>query len=488
MNPAKKISAGAVAVVLAASAGLPGITGSMLESRLNDQLENTAAKYNYSVASVSLDRGFYESSIEIELEGINLRELSRESLTINGMLSHNSLFGLPDLVTGDLDFTYSLYQEGIRLNLPGSIEGSISLNGNIAAVIATESMELPLDSAAQATMKLNPASAELTVSGQNDQQVVQIDLNSLSWDIFEHNQFVGAMSLAPSHIHFLPAVQQWSMTIPALTMVSEHFEDDQAVTLENINASGVQSSQNDLFSSRVELSTAGLTIPALSGSGTETIFEGMRMTSSMENISHLAISKLADVLQQAQLVNNEDAVFDSAKEFVLEVSQYSPKMALEDLTLKTANGELSFSFEIEGTEKAATVAQKLLESEEMTQEQEFATGIELLESINSATRITLSDELIDWGCEQVGQQMAFESGASPVQARLAGNMCKTVAKTGDFLSLACFEIEDPMQQYQCLSAVDQAKSVWVKNRTLELAFKDGKLQLNGATIELPVAM
>lgn len=486
MNPAQKIAAGAA--VVAVASGLPAITGYMLEKSINDQLEGTAGKYNYSVSSVSIDRSFKETNVDIILEGKNMRQLSKESLHISGTLKHGNIFNLPTATTADLDFTYYLYQEGIRLGLPGTAQGQISWNGNMDASLNTEALELPLDPAGITTMVLKPASADLMVRGGYDERKVKVNFDNLSWDINENNELMGIVSLASPRLNYFTETNQWNMSIPSLSIGLDDGNEIVPLTLAEIEVSGEQQSDNGLIQSTVSVDTGALTLPSMTRLQAENVVAGFTITSSVENVSETSISHLADLLQGINLPDNEEAITHSTKNFLLELTKNNPKVALDEFTLKTTSGNLSFSFDMEASEKISLLVEELVAMETVTPGQEDIFLMRMIEGLNTSARVTLSDDLLDWGCDRMGEQMAFEKGASPLQAQMVGSMCKTLAKSGDFLNVACMQAQNPIYQYQCVTAMNQAKTVWVEERSLELALKEGRLMLNGAALELPVSM
>ena len=484
MNPAKKIAAGAAIVVVAAATGLPAITGYLLENSIKEQLEGTAAQHNYSVSSVSVNRSFAETTVDVVLEGDNLRQLSRESLQIKGSLKHSHVFSLPMLASGDFDYTYFTYQEGNRTALPGTVKGSVDWHGNIQAELTAEGMELPLD--ASTTLTIHPASAAMGISGDYGKRMIQLDLDTLGWDIWEQGELLGAVSLKPSKLAYSNESRNWNLEIPSASFNVSGNDDAAPFSISDIRLVGHQYSENGLIQSNIDLETGAFVIPELEHLNDGKLIEGLKMTSSVENVSQGSISYLAELLQELNQSGDDQQIVGLATNFLVELSQNNPRFALDDFTIKTANGDISLAFNIAGSEVISTLFAELAELEYLTHEQEDEFLLRLAEGLNSSAKLTLSEEMLDWGCDRMGEQVAFEKGASELQARMVGSMCKTLAKSGDFLNLACLQAPNPLYQYQCSSTVDQAKKVWVTDRSLELTLAEGRLMFNGVALELPV--
>ena len=486
MNPAKKIAAGAAVIVVAAATGLPAVTGYMLENSIKEQLAGTAEQYNYSVSSVSVNRSFAETTVDIELEGDNLRQLSRESLHIKGALQHSGIFSLPTIAKGDFDYTYHIYQEGIRIALPGTVKGSINWQGNMQAELTAEGMELPLDATASATMTIHPITAAMSVAGKYGERKVKMDLDTLSWDIKDEGELAGSISLAPSQLAYSNKTRNWQLDIPSASLNIPDENGATPLSVADIKLVGHQYSEDGLIQSNISLETGAFHIPELAHLNDGNLIEGITLTSSIENISQISIKHLTELFQELNLSHNDELIAELAKNFLVELTQNHPRFALDDFTIKTANGSLGLAFNIESGEKVSKLIADLAELEYLSPEQESAFIYTLAQGVNSTTKITLSDEMLDWGCDRMGEQVAFDQGGSQLQAQMVGSVCKTLAKSGDFLNLACLQAPNPIYQYQCSNTVEQAKKVWVSDRSLELTLEEGKLMFNGAVLELPV--
>lgn len=486
MNPAKKIAAGAAFVAVAAATGLPAITGYMLENSIKEQLAGTAEQYNYSVSSVSVNRSFAKTTVDIALEGDNLRQLSRESLNITGTLKHTNIFSLPTVAKGDFDYTYHIYQEGIRLALPGTVRGSINWQGDMQAELTADSMELPLDATASATMTIHPITATMAVTGNYGERKVQLDLDTLSWDIIEDDELLGAISLAPSRLAYSNKTRDWTLEIPSLSLNVPDEDEATPLSIANIKMVGHQYSEEGLIQSNIHLETGAFHIPELAHLNDGRLVDGITLTSSIENVSQSSIKHLTELFQELNLTDNDELVVSLAKDFLVELTQHNPRFALDDITIKTVNGDISLAFHVASGEMIRSLIEDLVELESMTLEQQDGFMYLLASGLDSSARITLSDDILEWGCDRMGEQVAFNRGGSPLQGQLVGGMCKTLAKSGDFLDLACLQAPNPVYQHQCSNAVDQAKKVWVSDRSLELTLEEGKLMFNGAVLELPV--
>lgn len=486
MNPAKKIAAGVAVAVVAAATALPYITGYMLENSIKEQLNGTAEQYNYSVSSVSINRSFTETTIDIALEGDNLRQLSGESLLLKGTLQHSGIFSLPDIARGDFHYTWYIFQEGVRLALPGTVKGSVNWHGDIRAELTAEGMELPLDASARATMSIQPVTASMTVTGKYGERKVQLEPDTLSWDIKEQGKQLGTITLAPSKLTYCNETRNWSMDIPSTSLNIYDEKDSAFLTIEDIELSGHQYSEDGLIRSNISLETGAFQIPELAHLNDGQLIEGISLSSSIENISQSAIKSLTKMYQELNLPDNDERIEELAQDFLVKLTQNNPRFALDDFTIKTANGSVGLAFNIESGEQINKLVTDLAELEYMTEEQENVFLLLLAEGLTSSAKITLSDKMLDWTCDRVGEQVAFEQGSSPMQARLVGGMCKTLAKNGDFLNLACLQTQNPIYQYQCTNTVEQAKKVWISDRSLEFRLEGGKLMINDAILELPV--
>ena len=487
MSHAKKLVAGVAVIAIAAGATLPGVTGYILEKNIQDRLEQSAAKYDFSVSSIELNRSFGETDVEITLEGEGVRKLSQESLSISGSIQHNSVFALPALMTADLEFTYHTFQQGIQLGLPGAVLGTISWNGSVDAAINTDSLELPLDPMGVTTLILEPASGQLWIGDRNEPNVA-LDLSQLNWTLTDDGEQVMSVSVEPSKITVSSTGETWTMAAPSLSMnLSEH-QETADLTLQALNLTGQQTTENQMLNSQVSMSAGQLTIPALEPMKADKVIEGFTLSSSVENVTEDSISQLAILMKESNLLDNQEAVEKAAKEFLVDLSAGNPRFALDDFTLKTTNGDLGIAFAVEGTDQSRDVLNTIVEFQHLSREQEDELANQFMLGMNSSAKVTLSDDLVNWSCERVGEQVSIEQGASAAEAEFIGSMCKTMADSGEFLSVPCMEITDPKQQAQCMDTMSEVKVVWAESKTLEVAYKEGQLMLNGAIVELPAAM
>ena len=258
------------------------------------------------------------------------------------------------------------------------------------------------------------------------------------------------------------------------------------ISVEDIKLVGHQYSEDGLIQSNINLETGALPIPELAHLNDGKLIEGMTLTSSIENVSQSSIKYLTELFQELNLSDNDELIVELAKNFLVELTRNNPRFALDDMTIKTANGDISLGFHVASGEKISALITELAELEYLSHEKEDEFIFRLAEGLNSSAKITLSDEMLDWSCDRMGEQVAFDQGGSQLQARMVGSMCKTLAKSGDFLNLACLQTPNPIYQYQCSNTVDQAKKVWMSDRSLELTLEEGKLTFNGAVLELPV--
>ena len=118
----------------------------------------------------------------------------------------------------NFDYTYHIYQEGIRIALPGTVKGSINWQGEMQAELAAEGMELPLDALASATMAIHPVTANMSVTGNYGERKVELGLDQLDWDILEEGEVVGAISLAPSKLAYSNKTRNWKLEIPSVSL------------------------------------------------------------------------------------------------------------------------------------------------------------------------------------------------------------------------------------------------------------------------------
>ena len=161
-------------------------------------------------------------------------------------------------------------------------------------------------------------------------------------------------------------------------------------------------------------------------------------------------------------------------------------MALDNFTLKTTNGDLSVSFGLESTDKLSEALEPLVTATTLTPDQKQQLGQQLMASISSSASVRLTDDIIEWGCQQLGSSMAKEQGATPSEGEMMGNICRSLADSGDFLVMPCMDITNPQQQQQCVASMEEARAVWTEKKELNLAIKEGQFYLNGAAITFPV--
>ncbi len=485
MSKVKKLIAGSVVAIGAFGAAFPAITGVMLENSINERLEEVAEKYSFSVSSVEMARGFDATTVDIVFEGSGLKKIARESLIVTGVIKHSTIFNLPEIYTSDLDFTYSSVHHGVKIDLPGTIRGALNWDGSALADFSTDAFELPVDSAARATLLQAPVAGKLVVDVS---QGVVLDTEQLRWNISGQTQPVINATLDNVQVRVSPNAEHWAVSVPALSMTLKAPGYQQRLSIEDIAINGEEKVENNLLNTRVDFSAGQFSIPALANIKADKVIEGFSSSSSVENLSLEAITELISLIRAAELPDNTEATDSAAKKFMMELSKTNPRFALEDFTLKTSHGDISLSSEVAGTDRSRQLLKQLTESDGLSVEVMGKRSTEFLMALNSSLKVSLSDELLDWSCKRIGEQVVRERGGKAAEGKMIGSMCSSMAKSGEFLSMSCMTMQNTKKQAQCIDTMNQVKNSWVESNTLEVALKDGQLLLNNVVLDMPLTI
>ena len=499
MSKIKKIAAGtAITAVCAAVLGMPGLTGYILEHKIQNQLATTAEKYSFSVASVEVDRQFSDSTVNIVLKGKGLRALSQESVELTGTFKHSGLFDLPALVTGDLNFNYSINSSGLKIEIPGTAKGSLSWNGLINAEMQTADIDIPLDHSNAITAHVTPISWVIATDAATTERKLSVDLSEHNW-IFKDQSAVISYNVAPSNIMISDSGDAWSMTVPQATLSTLPYGSENRTVLFSLTDIGMSSEINStdgLMNGRSTLQTGPLVMPPLANINAANIITGINMTSSFGNLDESAIASIIGFVQQLSQLDQQTLAQPTSRKAIetamiqafQELSRENPHLAIDEFAIKTANGDISFSFDLKSNEQLTALLGQLLEMSEPDPTSQQKMNQQMMTAFSSSASLKLTDDLIDWSCQRIGENIAKKQGASPAEGQAMSTMCKSMADSGDFLVMPCMDIANAQQQSQCTTAMEEARRVWSESKELNLALDKGQLTLNGAPITLPTSI
>ena len=457
--------------------GMPALNGVILEGRLKNDLINLAEQHDYRVENLSVSRGYGSTDLELTLQGTGLRKLNGQALELNGTLDHGSLFSAPGMISGDLDVNYHAYEQGVRFSMPGTISGSMNLNGSVSARLTTEGIELPLDPGPVLTLQVDPAEGQLTSRRSG---TVAVDMEPLVWTVHENSVPLFRMAMNSPLVEFSTREQSWSMTASEVSYSMPSVSSDVLLVVDNFQAEGGQTTDNDQISSHMVMSTGLVTVPLLSGQGLDNLIEGVSIRSSVENLDRNLLERIPDLLGRGDA---EQAMsVDDASQWLLDLMSSQPRIAVDEVSVQTSKGRFAFAFDLAGTDKTTAFVEQLLDNPPQTQVEESLMTQAAMQSLSVSASVHLSDELLDWGCEYIPQQMVQEQGGRPAEAVFYRAVCQAMANTGDFLTAPCLQFRDSGEQMQCQNSMQQAKTVWQESRTLKMALEDGLLMLNGAEL------
>ena len=458
--------------------GMPALNGMILEGRLQNEFVNLAEQNDFHVESLSVERGYSSTELSVNLEGTGLRKVNGQGIVLSGSLQHGSLFSAPGIVSGDLDVSYHIYEQGVRIDMPGTITGTMSLNGSVDARITYEGFELPLDPGAQLTLDIAPSEGQLNVSRSGH---MVADMKPASWTLLESNEPLIRMDMSASTFEFNGSEQSWSMTIPEVSYTAPFVSTDVLMVVDQFLAEGQQFAEGEQLSSQVSLTTGPVSVPFLAEEGLDSLIEETRMRSRVENLDRAVIERIPELLGRGDSENTLSG--EEAAQWLVDVVATQPRMVLEELSVQTTKGRIALAFDMAGTEKTAEFVQRLIDNPPQNAIEEDLMTYEAMQSLAMSASVQLSDDLIEWGCEAIPQQMIKEQGGQPAEAGLYTAMCQAMANSGEFLTLSCLQFTDPQQQQQCLTSMQQARDVWVESKTLEMALEDGTIRLNGTDLK-----
>ena len=461
--------------------GMPVVNGFILEGRLANDLVSLAEQNDYVVEHLSIDRSYGQTELALTLQGAGLRKINGQSIELSGILNHGSIFSAPGRISGDLDINYYAYEQGVRFVMPGTLSGSLSLSGTVNASLTTEGIELPLDPGAVMTVRVDPVAGKLKAGRSG---VVAVDMEPLTWTVHENNKPMFRMAMNSPRVELSTREQSWSMTAPEVSYSLPSVSDDVLMVIDNFLAEGQQTTVDQQVSSRIDLTTGPVTMPLLTEQGLDNLVEAVAVRSSVENLDRTLMERIPELLGRGdaeQVMSVEDA-----SQWLIDLVASQPRLAIEELSVQTSKGRFALAFDLSGTEKTSDFIQELLANPPQNQMEESLMTYAAMQSLAVSASVNLSDELLDWGCEYVPQQIVQEQGGQPAEAVMYSAMCQAMVTSGDFLSVSCLQFEDARQQMQCLNNMKQAKTVWQDSKTLKMALEDGVLMLNGA--ELPSSL
>ena len=479
----KKILAGVAFIATAGAVALPAVNGMILEGRLRNHLQELASNNDYAIETLDIQRGFSATELAINLQGTGLRKVNGQSVEVSGTLDHASLFSLFELMSGELDIHYYSYEQGVRFSLPTKVSGSMTLNGSFTGHFSTEGLELPLDPGPVLTMQVEPASGIVTAPGSG--KPVTVDIDPVAWTVLEKNQPVSQFEISNARMEVLATEPQWQVHVPQL--VYSIPADDTAVVMRvsDVQAYGQQQTDGQNISSRVSFSTGSVDIPVLENTGLEGLIKGLTITSSVENLDRNLLERIPELIGR---IGVEPMSGEESAAWLVDLLGSQPKINLEELSVDTRQGKIALSMNLAGTEKTAGFAQQLLDNPPTTLVEESLMSLAALESIAASASVSLSDDLLDWGCDYLPRNYVEETGGKPAEALFYTGMCRVMADNGDFLSLSCLQFADNQQQTLCLDNMEQAKKNWRESKTLEVALKNGVLMLNGVELTSPTLL
>ncbi|KEQ13608.1 hypothetical protein GZ77_14920 [Endozoicomonas montiporae] len=456
---------------------MPALNGFLLEGRLNNDLIALAEQHDYRVESLEINRGYGSTELELSLQGTGLRKINGQSLELAGTLEHGNFFSVPGMISGDLDISYHAYEQGVRFTMPGTLSGSMNLNGSVSARLTTEGIELPLDPGAVLTLQVAPAAGQLT---SHRSGTIAVDMEPLMWTVTENSEPLFVMDMNSPVMEFSTRQQSWSMTAPEVSYSMPAVSSDVLLVVDNIQAEGRQTSDDDQVNSHFAVNTGPVQVPSLSEQGLDSLIEGVTVRSSVENLDRKLLERIPELLGRGdaeQLMSVHDA-----SQWLLDLVTSQPRVAVDELAVQTSKGSFAFAFDLAGTDKTRAFVQGLLDNPPQTLVEESLMAHAALQSMAMSASVHLSDDLLDWGCEFIPQQIVQEQGGQPAEAVLYSTLCNTMVNSGDFLTMSCLQFQEAEQQMQCLNSMQQAKGAWKESRTVKMALEDGQLLLNGVEL------
>ena len=327
------------------------------------------------------------------------------------------------------------------------------------------------------TLKVDPAAGELHSNRSGN---IAVEMEPLSWTVHENSEPLIRMAMNSPRIELSPQEQSWSMVASEVSYSLPSISDDVLMVVDNFVAEGEQKTEDQQLSSRLSLTTGAVTMPLLAEQGLDNLVEAVTISSRVENLDRNLLERIPELLGRGDA--EQSMSVDDASQWLIDLMVTQPRVAVEELSVQTSKGRIALAFDLAGTEKTTEFVQQLIANPPQTQVEESLMTYAAMQSLAMSASVNLSDDLLEWGCEYVPQQMVQEQGGQPAEAVLYSAMCQTMVNSGDFLTASCLQFQDSAQQMQCLNNMQQAKTEWQESKTLKMALEDGVLSLNGAEL------
>ncbi|MCL6270030.1 YdgA family protein [Sansalvadorimonas sp. 2012CJ34-2] len=441
---------------------LPGISGIVANNFVENDLKAMAESSSYSIAEMSLDRGFSSTQVSVVLQGEGLRELNQESIEITGELSHSGIAGFPEMVSGQFDVTVIQGRGKDRLELAGDIESSLSWLGREQVAVDMSPVIFPVDPESGSLVAIDEYRVSYD-SDNNQPDAYSLQLTDINLRVAEAGYEVATIDIAPSALKYSPASREWLLEAPELEMGVPN--EATRVTVENVTVGGSEKTVGGVASSEGFFETGKM---YLSPEG-ESLLESVKAKASLENIRVSALGELLKAIDGADAAGQK-----STQTAVIELLQDLPRYSLDELMVDTGHGSITMNFDVAATKNTAKVVQSLIDNPPQNEVQEYLAAQNVLNNVRSSARVKVTEELIGWGCDMVSAMQTQD----PVQLPMMAGACKGLVDGGHFLNMACVQ-----SGWECAEKMKKVQAVWEKDRSLELILDEGRMTLNNVEFD-----
>ena len=227
---------------------------------MRSELERVAVDAGFRVESLVLVRSYGSTEVKGEFVGEGLRELSNEAISINGEITHGSLFSLPSMASANVDVRITQGVGGSPSVYSGEAEAQMSWFGRRQIVVDMDAAVVPVDDVTGVVVAIEEHTARYdsaeTVSGTH-----QVHFSGLSMMVSDPGADDYRLNLQPSVVRWNGEEQAWGFSVPSVELLLA--EGGQLLSsIEDVSVDGVQSVDGaGLVGAALSVSTGVITVP-----------------------------------------------------------------------------------------------------------------------------------------------------------------------------------------------------------------------------------
>ena len=384
--------------------------------------------------------------------------------------------------------TPSLIKTKNQLHFQPTLAGSINWAGQLNGQLHVESQTFPAMTGSAVTVISPPINATLYADGEH----TEIELGEQFWR-FQQGRLIRSYQLAPSTLSIANHARHWSITIPEFTANTETAGGatrSRLFSIADIYSNTTLLSKGTLLNGRYSLSIGTVEAQAsgLTTKEGKPLITGMTLSSQFEQIDPKALINLFSLASEIKpLPKNSADRNHKMLSAMATLTQTTPSITIDKMILATEKGDVQFSFSLSGTHELPQLLTQLQNIPPLSSIEQKKLSSKIINAFNTSASVKFSDDILNWGCEALRDELA-EEGNLTANAALLEEKCKTIATSGTFFIYPCLNILDTAQQTQCLAAMKQAERVWTQKREIKLSLQEGTFFLNDAEVSTPIEL